>query len=391
MALNYLNIGLMVFPLRDPDIVCGQTFIDELTQVLSPLAEKVYIVTGNLHLDNAASNVRVVNVKAPVVKTHQESLLLKVFRFISAQVSVSLKLLQWHNKMDLVVLFTLVGPLFLPAIIAKLVRKRVIVIASGSNAQILGKQYPSVAGQVFAKIIAFTEHINYMIADRLVVYSQQMASSLGIEKYNKKTITDGYRSYLDTAHFRVTQPLETRQPVIGYVGRLIGEKGVIELARAIPLILQERNDLRFLIIGDGPLLEQMKEILAQGKCLAEVEFTGWVPAAEVPDYLNRMRLLVLPSYTEGLPKSVLEAMACGTPVLVTPVGALPDIVKDKDTGFIMEDNTPNCIAQSIVETLAHPYLEKIARNARALVENRFTFQAALERYRNILNSLGVAK
>lgn len=385
--MKFLSIGLVVFPLRNPDQECGQTFIGELTNVLSPLTEKVYVITGNLHLDSAASNVRVVNVKASVAKTHQESLLVKAFRFISAQVSVSLKLLQWHSRIDVVILFTLVGPLFLPTIIAKLVRKRVIVIASGSNAQILGKQYPSVVGQVFAKIIALTEHINYMIADRLVVYSKQMVSSLGIERYNKKTITDGYRSYLDTARFRVTQSLETREPIVGYVGRLIGEKGVIELARAIPLILQEKDYLRFLIIGDGPLLEQMKEILAQGKCLAKVEFAGWVPAAEVPDYLNRMRLLILPSYTEGLPKCVLEAMACGTPALVTPVGALPDIIKDKGTGFIMEDNSPSCIAQSIVGVLDYPYLEKVARNARALVENRFTFEAALDRYRNVLDSL----
>ena len=96
------------------------------------------------------------------------------------------------------------------------------------------------------------------------------------------------------------------------------------------------------------------------------------PHQELPDYLTRLKLLVLPSYTEGLPNNVLEAMACGTPVLATSVGAIPDVVpRDKETGFLVRDNSPPCLAKNIVEALTDPELKRIALNARNFVENEF--------------------
>ncbi|HJH26821.1 MAG TPA: hypothetical protein C5S37_08640 [Methanophagales archaeon] len=80
-------------------------------------------------------------------------------------------------------------------------------------------------------------------------------------------------------------------------------------------------------------------------------------------------------------------MACGTPVLATPVGAIPDVIKDGNTGFIMKDKSPECIAKNVMRALEHPNLERIVENARALVEREFTYEAAVERYRKILKEL----
>jgi len=115
-----------------------------------------------------------------------------------------------------------------------------------------------------------------------------------------------------------------------------------------------------------------------------VQIVDWTPHKNLIDILNTLKLLVLPSYTEGLPNVILEAMACGTPVLATPVGAIPDIIKDGETGFIMEDNSPECIAKNIVRALNHPDLEKIAENGRRLVEQEFTFEKAVKRWKKIL-------
>lgn len=97
----------------------------------------------------------------------------------------------------------------------------------------------------------------------------------------------------------------------------------------------------------------------------------------------------MPSYTEGIPNIMLEAMACGTPVLATPVGAIPDIIKDGQTGFLLENNSPECIAETVLKVLDMPddKLEKVSDNACALVEKKFTFEAAVERWSGIIEGI----
>lgn len=84
---------------------------------------------------------------------------------------------------------------------------------------------------------------------------------------------------------------------------------------------------------------------------------------------------------------MLEAMACGTVVLATPVGGIPEVIKDGVNGFIMEDNSPECIARNVMRALGHPDLEQVTANARVLIEQEYNYEAAVERYRNILESL----
>ena len=80
-------------------------------------------------------------------------------------------------------------------------------------------------------------------------------------------------------------------------------------------------------------------------------------------------------------------MACGTPVLATSVGSAPDLIKDGETGFIMKDNSPECIAENVTRALNYPDLDRIVKNARELVEREFAYDAAVERYRKILENV----
>jgi len=119
---------------------------------------------------------------------------------------------------------------------------------------------------------------------------------------------------------------------------------------------------------------------------SKVEVLGWIPHKDLPAYLNELKLLVLPSYTEGFPGIMLEAMSCGTPVLATPVGGIPDVISDEETGFLVKKNSSKCIAENIIRALGHPNLEYIAKRARALVKTEFTYEVALEHYKVALNS-----
>jgi glycosyltransferase involved in cell wall biosynthesis len=108
---------------------------------------------------------------------------------------------------------------------------------------------------------------------------------------------------------------------------------------------------------------------------------------KLTDYLNGLKKVLLHSHTTKLPNLIIEAMACDTPILATPLGAIPGMIEDGKTGFIMENNNPECIAEDIERVLNYPNLDIIVKNARELIEREFTYEAAVEKYRKILESI----
>jgi glycosyltransferase involved in cell wall biosynthesis len=112
-----------------------------------------------------------------------------------------------------------------------------------------------------------------------------------------------------------------------------------------------------------------------------------MPHGELPEYLNEMQLMVLPSLTEGLPTVAIEAMACGAPVLATAVGGVPELIEDGETGFILEDNKPQTIARGIIRALGCKNLDDMVRQAHRLIEKEYTLEAAIERFRELLADL----
>ncbi len=239
---------------------------------------------------------------------------------------------------------------------------------------------------IISIIYSMLERAIFSLSDRIMVESVGVVEFLGMKKYSPKLITNGAR-YIDQNCFQIKKGLRERKNLIGYIGRLSEEKGIMNFIEAIPLILEKQDNLRFFIGGNGPLYTQIKDELNNNKIAQKVEIPGWISHDKVADYLNELKLLILPSYSEGLPTGVLEAMACGTPVLATPVGGVPDVIKDGETGFIMGNNTAECIARNVIRALNHPNLERIIKDAHTIIEREYTLDAALKRYRKILIEL----
>lgn len=349
-----------------------------IVEILSSISDHLYVITGdkgsvikNHHEDN--------NVSVYLVR-HQawSNVLVRISRFIYSQLIVSYRLLRLSRKTD--VWFFFGGWSLMPMAVAKLLRKGVIFASPGSSAKASEASH-----DFFAKVITFLENGNHLLADRIILYSTNLINQGNLGRYKNK-IAIAQRHFLDFNRFKTQRRLNARDNLVGYIGRLSEEKGILNFVKAIPMVLEINKNVRFFVGGEGQMSTRVQKYLDNNNLNSKVQLVGWIPHDNLQVSLNDLKLLVVPSFTEGLPNIMLEAMACGTPVLVTTVGAMAEVITDNETGFILEDNSPQCIAQNVIRVLNHPNLEEIAMKARALVERQFTFVAAVESYRKVLYS-----
>jgi len=125
------------------------------------------------------------------------------------------------------------------------------------------------------------------------------------------------------------------------------------------------------MIGDGPLMAFVKRLVKKNYC-KNIKITGWLSTADIVNYLNTLRLVLLPSRNEGLPSLILESMACGTPVLASKVGGISYIIKNNFNGFLLDTLDTNLIAAKIISILKNErLLTFVSNNARAFIINNY--------------------
>ena len=181
---------------------------------------------------------------------------------------------------------------------------------------------------------------------------------------------------IDVELFRPVGKAKARQAlgldermVILYVGRIEPLKGIDLLLNAFAL-LEDTADIRLLVVGGRPgqdrELGRLKSMALQLGIEDMVTFTGAVGHTELPDYYSAADVFVLPSYHESFGLAALEAMACGTPVVVSRVGGLKTFIKDGETGYLIPWRCPESFVQRLDMLLANPALrEKMGMAARA--------------------------
>lgn len=293
-----------------------------------------------------------------------------------------------RNRKEEIVWFFGATAYLLPILFAKLLGRTVVLQPRGDVPLTLRVQWerrvPDFLARSLAGGVKTLENVGYRLADAIVTYTPAMASELGLDRYEEKLYPDGAR-YVNTDRFYPHIPYEGREQVVGFLGRLDEEKRIRELAEVAKRL---SDDVTFVFAGDGDLRDWLERELSEEIESGSVEMLGWVDRKEVPEVLSRFRLLVLPSQpTEGLPTVILEAFACGTSVYATPVSGVPDAVRDGETGFLMERVECDVIAMRIEEILQREDLTEISQNSRRLIEEGYSFEAAVERYRTIVHGI----
>lgn len=364
------------------------TFTSTL-KLLESLVSEIFLIAGNIPPGIISSDgVHFINLK---YGERHLPMLMRIVRFIMLQLKISYHLVRIAGKIDLVFLAAGASIMLFPALFAKLMGKKVVLLRHGTTSfyKVRKSDYQGtllgLGTYIFPPIIDLIIRLNCGLADRLVVFSSDVTDPM-LKKYTGK-ISYGSRFYVDTSVFRITRDISAREGIVGYIGRFEGVKGVVNFVRAIPLVHKESGGIKAIVGGDGPQKDEVKKEVNDTGLGDSLKLEGWIPHDELPHRLNELKLLVIPSYAEVGPHIVFEAIACGTLVLATSVGIIPDVIKDGVTGFIMEDNSPQCIARNIIRALNHPDLNQLVKDARELVERDYTQEAAVNRYRNILADL----
>jgi len=361
----------------------SQFHLSELIALVRPLANRLFVITDVY--DNTTYGVQIVPIKAK----KRASFLSKVREQIIIHVQVMRALASLRKEIDILIFFLGGIEFAIPLVFAKCLKISCFAVLTGlGNAKRIRPVKESGAswhvGELLRLYITATlERLTCFFSDKLIVYDESLVDQGRLHKYRKKIVVT-HRHFIDFSKYQLKDDITQRDNVVSYVGRLHEEKGVLNLVKAIPKVLSQRADVRFVLIGDGHLEGEIRSYVQAHALHHNVVLAGWVPHQELPAYLTASKLLVLPSYTEGLPHAMLEAMACGTPVLATPVGAIPQLVTDKETGFLMHDNSSSCLADNIVDVLTYPHLRRIILNARTLVQKEFRYENVLEMWRDVI-------
>ena len=229
--------------------------------------------------------------------------------------------------------------------------------------------------------------------DAFIVISQEIdaeLSALGVPKEKRVLLPNG----VDTERsipisedqkikLRAQLSLPSQATIVAYAGRLVPEKRVDHLLKIWNNIRSKYYDACLLIVGGGEEEQRLRKMLVEG-----VQFTGQVREA-VP-YLQAADLFVLPSSTEGLSNSMLEAMSCGLPVLATTVGGAPDVIRHHENGYLIPPDDVESLQRGLETLLGDRTLRfTLGSNARARILADFSLDSVARRlaalYARLLN------
>jgi glycosyltransferase involved in cell wall biosynthesis len=177
---------------------------------------------------------------------------------------------------------------------------------------------------------------------------------------------------------------------VGWIGRLSKEKGPDIFLHAAARVLVACPDARFVIVGDGPDLDDVNALIDQLAIRKNVSLAG--RREDMPSVYASLDLMVSSSRQEGLPMAILEGMASGLALVATAVGEVPTVVLDGQTGVVVPPEDVDALAAAIIKLLQDSTLRKSFGNAAIkLIEEQFSAQRMAAEYLNVYNEVIAAK
>ncbi|MEO6186940.1 MAG: glycosyltransferase family 4 protein [Steroidobacteraceae bacterium] len=176
---------------------------------------------------------------------------------------------------------------------------------------------------------------------------------------------------VDIAQFGYRPPRENARHFL-YVGRLAAEKGLPVLLEAATALAAQGLDFELTLVGDGPDRQALERQIAQAGLSARIHFAGYADQEGVLRYLQQSDAFILPSFAEGVPVSLMEAMACGVPVVATRVAGVSELIADGETGLLVHASDATSLCSAMKRYLTEPQLrQRVAEQARRTIAAEF--------------------
>ena len=219
----------------------------------------------------------------------------------------------------------------------------------------------------------------FALADKVIVLSEEWADFFG------KNVCDPAK--IKIIYNGVILPQKNKTSYddhnILMLGRLGERKGTYDLLKAIPMVLREVPDAMFYLGGDGDI-EGCKAIAANEGIQDHIKFLGWIKGTEKKNLLDKCSVFTLPSYYEGMPMSVLEAMSYGLATVSTNAGGIPQIIDDGVDGFRVEAGDIEELSKRFISLLKNPELKKsIGEKAVDKIKNKFDVRVSYKKLLHI--------
>lgn len=180
--------------------------------------------------------------------------------------------------------------------------------------------------------------------------------------------------------------------VLIFVGSVSRTKGIFELVNAFIKLNIDNPKLHLIIVGDGSALPEIKGIIHANKIEKKVHIFNNRTHNEIPVFLNTADILVLPSYAEGLPNVVLEAMACGLPVIASKVGGIPEAIEDGRSGILVDIQDIDALTRAIEKLIGNKHIsEQMGVTGRKIVEEKFNWYRNTEELMSIYEEISKDK
>ncbi len=232
--------------------------------------------------------------------------------------------------------------------------------------------------------------VKYRLYDRVITISQGIREVLLEEGLASDKVVcvpsavdiGQYTPACDRRWFEQEMEIKPGQPVIGVIAQLIPRKGHRYLLEAVPDILQQIPDVQFLFFGTGELAEELQGEIEQRGLVNNVRLAGF--RDDLAQILPCLDAVAHPALMEGLGVSLLQAAACGVPIVASAVGGIPEIVQDSVNGYLVPPKDPDALGSALLSLLENrTEARKMGMAGRIIVEQGFSVEAMVQGNRDV--------